>query len=208
MMRVILAGFWGLVIFWLLATDAGAQPGRKAVIKARDTQKVRTGTLPIEVKGYGLTVDKAKADALEQARRELVKHLRGLEPPVRWWTPSVGFVQKYLLQGEGQPGPDVEVENVGPTKTWLLKVVPPDGATMQRLDRQAREEAEREERAGRMEERMGLAAKVMAALVALLALAYGYIRLDELTRGVYTRWLRLALVSILAAAGAGLWLLG
>ena len=43
-------------------------------------------------------------------------------------------------------------------------------------------------------QRMTLLAKVLAGILALLVTVAGYIRLEELTKGYYTRWLRLAVV--------------
>jgi hypothetical protein len=210
MMRLILAAFWGLVIFWLVTSDSTAQSATKG-----RTMPVRAGAAPqigfsgsIQVEGHGLTVERAKSDALEQARDELVKYLRGHNPPALWWVPSPGFIKERLVSKEdsGREGADLEVKNVGKFKTWVLNVRTPDAATIQRYDTQARDEQARLERAGRMQERMGLLGKVLTALIAGLALVFGYIRLDELTQRAYTHWLRVALVSSVGAAGIGLWL--
>ena len=50
-----------------------------------------------------------------------------------------------------------------------------------------------------------LLSKIHLGLVLLLALIPAYFRLDEWTKGCYTRWLRFALLSLVAALGAGLW---
>jgi hypothetical protein len=56
------------------------------------------------------------------------------------------------------------------------------------------------------EERMELAARILGCLVALLAVVAGYIRLDEITKGFYSGWLRLAAAGVLAVVGSGLWM--
>jgi hypothetical protein len=54
--------------------------------------------------------------------------------------------------------------------------------------------------------RMFQAGKVLAALVAVLAAVAGYFRLDELSKGYYTGWLRLAAIGF-AGGAVGLLLL-
>jgi hypothetical protein len=48
--------------------------------------------------------------------------------------------------------------------------------------------------------------KFLLGAVALLTIISGYIRLEDATKGYYTAWLRLGVVGILCAVGAGLWL--
>jgi hypothetical protein len=48
--------------------------------------------------------------------------------------------------------------------------------------------------------------KLLLGFVALLTAITGYVRLEDATKGYYTGWLRLGMVGILCAVGAGLWL--
>jgi hypothetical protein len=57
----------------------------------------------------------------------------------------------------------------------------------------------------RSKERMSLLVRVLIGLVAALAALAGYMRLDEATKGYYTRWLRLAALGFVAVVGTGLW---
>ena len=50
-------------------------------------------------------------------------------------------------------------------------------------------------------QRMLFLAKILAGLVSLLAATAGYLRLDELTKGYYTGWLRLAAAGLVGVAG-------
>ena len=68
-------------------------------------------------------------------------------------------------------------------------------------------EAQAMARQQRMEIRQGILARVLAAAMALLLVLGGYLRLEEVPRGYYTRALRLAAVGLLAVVGVGLWLL-
>ena len=59
----------------------------------------------------------------------------------------------------------------------------------------------------RAQSRMKVLAKGLAGLVAILAAIAGYFRLEEATKGYYTAWLRLVTLGLVAAIGAGVWLL-
>ena len=48
--------------------------------------------------------------------------------------------------------------------------------------------------------------KMLLGVVVLLAAISGYIRLEDATKGFYTGLLRLGMVGVLCAVGAGLWL--
>jgi hypothetical protein len=54
--------------------------------------------------------------------------------------------------------------------------------------------------------RMEFLIKLLACVVALLATVCGYIRLDEWSKGYYTKWLRLAALGCIGALAAVLWL--
>ena len=54
--------------------------------------------------------------------------------------------------------------------------------------------------------RMEFLVKLLACVVALLATVCGYIRLDEWSKGYYTKWLRLAALGCIGAVAAVLWL--
>jgi hypothetical protein len=57
----------------------------------------------------------------------------------------------------------------------------------------------------RLLQRHLLAGKVVAVLVALMAAVAAYLRLEDLTRGYYTRPLRAALGACVVVIGLGLW---
>ena len=51
-----------------------------------------------------------------------------------------------------------------------------------------------------------LLARVLGGAVAVLLVLAGYLRLEDATRGYYTRLLRLAAIALVALAGVGVWL--
>ena len=63
----------------------------------------------------------------------------------------------------------------------------------------------REDRQVRSESRMLLLTKFLVGIVALLGAVAGYLRLEEMTKGYYTAWLRLAAIGFVSAVGAGIW---
>ena len=132
--------------------------------------------------------DEAYRSALEAAPDELVAYLRqqGISLELR---PSLQDVKKLVERSDEITGPDVG----GMTRKVALhlRVAPERVAEMVRLDRVYRTQL-----------RMIQLAKVLAALVAVLAAVAGYCRLDELTKGYYTGWLRLAALGLAGGAVA------
>ena len=63
----------------------------------------------------------------------------------------------------------------------------------------------REDRRLRSVSRMALSGKVLVGFVAFFGAVAGYLRLEELTKGYYTAWLRLAAISFVSAVAAGVW---
>ena len=55
------------------------------------------------------------------------------------------------------------------------------------------------------EKRMVFLVKVLVGIVALLVTICGYIRLDEWSKGYYTKWLKLGAIVCIAAVTTLLW---
>jgi hypothetical protein len=64
---------------------------------------------------------------------------------------------------------------------------------------------EEQKRVKLMRSRMVFLVKFLAGIVALLATVCGYLRLDEWSKGYYTKWLRLAAVGCVGAVTVLLW---
>ena len=194
MTRAIMGLFWGLVVFWLLTADAGAQTTRSPV------------PWPREVEGNSPDgAEKARHIALDNARERILAYLRRQQPPLTSWQPSLDEIEQTLVESE-RLAPDFS-EGGYVFKRVVLTLRPADPERFRRLDRQAYLKLEERQREVRRADRALLAAKVVAGLIVLFAAVLVYIRLDERTRGAYTRWLQAGIAVVLASTGVGLWML-
>jgi hypothetical protein len=150
----------------------------------------------------------AEESALKRAQAELFTYLRKLSPSVEW-KPDLEYIRKNLVKKREEDLQDFKDKDIGLMRQMVLhlEVSSRQSTEMLRLDREYRAKWRDEYRRLVAEFRMAGLAKVIGGLVAFLAGVAGYIRLDELTKGYYTNWLRLAAASFVAAASAGLWLL-
>jgi hypothetical protein len=125
---------------------------------------------PGEAEGFGLTVEDAKHDALKHLVGEMIAFLRNQDPPLVTWRPTVDYVKRHVIEGNGASGKDVDVEGVGTSKRWIYPVKPLDLSVLRALDEEAR-------RAERRPERMVLATQFFGGLALVLAALAGYSRL-------------------------------
>lgn len=196
MMRLTMAVWWSLALFWLLTHNLDAQPGQGHA--APSSSSAAAASWPREIIGRGLTLEGAKNDAVRHVIEKTVAFLREQEPPMLAWQPTPDFVQERMIDGPGRADKDLVLPDVGTTKTWILTVKPLDLAMLRALD----EEAQRGLRAG---QRLALSGQLLGALLAVLATFLGYLHLDERTQGRYRRWLRAGAVAMLMVGGAGWW---
>lgn len=145
-----------------------------------------------EFTGIGKTETAARNDALALACRWLEEH-SGLA-----WTPDA----QYLLEHALVRFDDVEdkefEEPVGD-----MKVVEMELDITAKQAREIQKQAQHE----RMKERQKWSLLIVLGVVCLLGVVGGYLRLEEATKGYYTRWLRLAVVGALLVLVAGLCLM-
>jgi hypothetical protein len=141
--------------------------------------------------GSAPTAADARQLALAKARLKLIAYLHKREPALRW-LPS-----------------DDDLDHWSMIRTDVPRLV--EGkyevtarATVTEEDFQKILARDRQERLG---ERHLLAAKLLVALVLLLAVGAGYFRLEEMTRGYYTGTLRVLALAGIALVGVGLWLI-
>jgi hypothetical protein len=141
-----------------------------------------------EFKGYGLTPKDAEQDALKSACEELSK------PSNLGWAPEPEFLREKGMVRFGQPTEE-NFEKSGPMQvvTMHLEVTAEQARAIQK---QAREE--------RMKSRQWVSLLGLGGMVCLLAVAGAYLRLEEATKGYYTRLLRLAAVGIVLIVIVGL----
>jgi hypothetical protein len=183
-----------LVIFCFLTSPLAAQPGQGNNAPSPEAGSRRHWDS--EVKGYGLTVDDAKKEALKHLVEEMTAFLSNQDPPLVAWRPSIDYVKRNVIMDGGTPGPDVPIENIGASKCWIYSVRTLDLAALRALDQEA-------QRAERRQERVILASQFFGGFALILAVLTGYLRVDEWTRGRYRRWLQMASVAILVLVGAG-----
>jgi hypothetical protein len=153
---------------------------------------------PWTVVGRGADQQDADDAALQKARDKLIAYLRGQDPPLEW-QPSDEYVDKNLVK---EREPVKELEGLVPDskvyeRTLKVDVDPKHFREMVDMDRR--------ERVG---ERQLLLARILGGIVALLVAVFGYFRLEELTKGYYTGWLRVGAVLLVAAVGVTLLLIG
>jgi hypothetical protein len=199
-MRTSLTLLLSLLLLSLASSACRSQPRPGGKGKARPAAKAPEPSPSWEVKGLGEDREAAEKDALEKARTVVTAYLRTRKPPVSW-SPPPEYIRERLVVGEPSQGKDEEIRTEKrvytlQSWTWTVTVAPEEYRLLEKEDRQAKSE-----------ERLLLAGKVTGGLVLLLAVLAGYLHLDEWTRGAYTRWLRLALVSAAVGVGAGLVLL-
>jgi hypothetical protein len=192
MMRTImLAALIGLL--WCFTGDSEAQPG------PQNGGKPQGFVLwPREVSGYRKSVEGAEKDAIEKALARLVDCLKSQDPPLESWHPDEAYLKKNLLDGPGEQGKDFELDGVK-WKAWVVTFKDsPNWSEMIQLN----QTAQRREISA---ERQTMAGYVLAVLTALLALGWGYLRLDGWTNGRFTRWVCVLAAAIVGLAGLG-WL--
>jgi hypothetical protein len=152
--------------------------------------------LSFPVKGWANTREDAEQRALENARTELPVHLAERDLALDW-RPSTNYIKDNLVkEGPEYLQPEDFQEPVGRAQgvRLLIGITAKDWQQMLREDRQMRSES-----------RMLVLAKLLLGFVAFLGAVAGYLRLEEMTKGYYTAWLRLATIGFVTAVGAGIW---
>lgn len=201
MLRLILALWWGLVIYWLLSAGLNAQLPQN---KNHPTSNA-LARWPRQVKGFGLDEAAARKDALKQAHKELIALLR--QEGMLWFQPTLVYVENNLAAGPGHDSGSIHLNQLGEAKTWTLPLKTPTVHELRRLDLLAAKQVEKEEQQARSEQRIMLFTRILASVLILAAMVFGYIWLDEWRLGRYTRWLPLSGVILLGGVSIGfLWL--
>jgi hypothetical protein len=142
-----------------------------------------------EFTGYGQSEITARHDALQHAAEWLEKK-SGLG-----WTPDPQYLQDHGLVRFGEAEDKIFEEPMGKMKVVKLEL---DISTHQA--REIQSEAQHE----RMKERQKLSLLVVLGVAGLLGVVGGYLRLEEATKGYYTRLLRIAAIGILLVVVASL----
>lgn len=150
------------------------------------------------VVGVGKTVADAEEDALEQARKGILAYFAEQYGDADLKLTPAKLRALEVARRDGEPL-ELNLERAGLSWEVKLKVeLTPE--SVREIQKLAREQ--------RMEERQRLAARWLGGLLAVLLVMFGYLRLEDATRGYHTTLLRLAALGVLTAAGLFLWQLG
>jgi hypothetical protein len=183
------------------------------------------------------TDDEAVQDALDKARAKLTEYLRAQTPPMTWsvdrtWVQQKlwrdlkaddpafkaldwdNLKEKEVLESRAEEknisGHTVQLQTgqfkgLGEMRRAALRVEISQFARNEIQEQERQHQAKlRQDRAAA---RQGVLVRVLAGLVALLAVIAAYLRLEDATKGYYTTLLRLAAVTFVVLVGAGIWLL-
>jgi hypothetical protein len=173
-------------------------PGRTVTAQAVNPQSGAQGRNPtLAVTGWGETHEDAELNALKRAQDSLLVYFAEQNHPLQW-RPKLDYINSHLVKSRApQPAQELgegldEVQGV----KLKMEISASDWQYMLAEDRRVRADS-----------RMLLLAKLLAGLVASLGAVAGYLRLEEMTKGYYTAWLRFAAVSFVSAVGVGIWLI-
>jgi hypothetical protein len=159
-----------------------------------EAQLVQHGTKKLivneKIEGYGPTQKDAEADALKRACEGLAENLG--------WAPTPEFLREKNMIHFGQPT-EKDLE-----KSGHVYVVP---MQLEVTSEQARD-IQKQARQERMKSRQWVSLLGLGGMVCLLAVVGAYLRLEEATKGYYTRLLRLAAVAVVLLVIAGLCVIG
>jgi hypothetical protein len=195
-----------LVILSLLVSGAWGYAMGRPVRKVRWTVSPAAPQLAIAparvakdsswtFEGWGQTREDAEDNALKRAQEGIFEYLAKRGQPLER-VPSRDYIKKNLVkQLEPEPARDFGV-GVGELQGVRLRIetTAKDWQYLLREDRRVRSES-----------RMLVLAKLLTGLVAFLGAVGGYLRLEEMTKGYYTAWLRLAAIGFVTAVGMGIW---
>jgi hypothetical protein len=127
------------------------------------------------------TREKALSDALEVARYKIMEELQKLDPPVHA-RPSLATIRHEYLKAntvrEVMPGDDVKakwkLENLDPNRQWVTIDIELTDSQVQSL---------------RASDRVTDGIRMAAAMFVAFTALYGFLRIDQLTKGYLTMWL-------------------
>jgi hypothetical protein len=198
-----LCHYFALAAFCLLALGlrTSAERARAQSSPSAWAAAPRVSTPTWEVKRFGLDPESAREKALSDASEEAAQYLHKNVPALRDWSPpQESLVSKGVISLLAEPEPKA-VEGGGPMAGFFEATVKVE------ISSKSLGQLMQEARTDRMHDRQLLLARLLAAVVAVLLVITGYLRLEDATRGYYTTLLRLAAVGVVVIVGAGLLLL-
>jgi len=187
---------WGLLAIGLLTVGSRVSHSRG---QPQAPDRLAVASEAVRVDGFGETLANAKETALENAQQEVEKQLAKRYARSGWQPPIERLRREYLLERHViRLEEQKEQDHNGRPQYCVVYRIDVTPAYLHELDGVAREQ--------RMLARHLIVARALAGLVVLLLTVYGYLRLEEATRGYYTRMLRMVAVGLMMLVGVGLWL--
>jgi hypothetical protein len=189
------------------APDQDNTPGPARRIGWRGKQppkETKIETWHAAVEGRGDTPEEAQEVALYKAREALREFVHSHSPLVRHLVPD-----EFIIKEFARPSPPQEIDadnNLNNIGKYGMKVelTVTDEGFHKILDYDHRFAVQEHEEF--VQARLFFLGKILLALVALLSSVVCYTRLEEITKGYYTSWLRLGALGFVCIVGAGLWL--
>ena len=173
------------------AARDGAPDPRRVPVSHTPTTRVESQAIRltgVRSRDAHLTVDAAKADAVEQAREQIATRLARLDPPITRLPSAEAVRDHYVKPGEFrtvQPDEGLKAEwvkaKLEPGRVWVEVDAEVTPRQLQQL---------------RGEERTVAVAKVVGAIVLVLVGLAGFFRLDTLTKGHLTPILGVGLAGL------------
>jgi hypothetical protein len=183
------ANWFGLLVLCLIAGGVLAP----RVLAARRVQPgPKEPHIKEDFQGYGKTPKDAETYALEQACDWI-----GVNANLGW-KPTPEFLRDKGMVRFSEPT-EKEFEKAGQMQVVAMQLEI-TASQAREIQKQARQE--------HMTSRHILLARVLGGIVCLLIVMGGYLRLEEATKGYYTRLLRLAAITLLLGVGVGLYVIG
>jgi hypothetical protein len=165
--------------------------------KEPPAESVAENPIPM-VTGVGTTREEAEADALKRACDKLSEFLASAYGETGW-KPSPAFLrQSGAAHLVGEPR-KVTIPGEGENESVKMEV---------RLTSEVFDQIQKLARDQRMGERQRVAARGLAGILSVLLVVFGYLKLEDLTKGYHTTLLRLTALAVLVLTGLCLWKLG
>lgn len=177
-----------------LRAEAQSPPRTKTTSSRQATAKTSAATpsWKVEVTGESQsTANAARQDALRAAGRVLAEHLRERYPGYNY-TPTPDFLIDHKLVDDGREEShqlDAPEAPVMIRATYTVELRPSEIDNLLNEDRHLR-----------AEDRLKQAAYILGAIVVVLLVFVGYIRVDEWTKGYFSLALKLTALALAAAA--------
>ena len=177
------------------AAPAKPEPRPQAEVAKQST----SGAFPQQwtVTGRGEDLDEARAEALSRAESKVLAYLWERSPKIEW-TPDSAYIEEHLIKRPAREAPRLKVAD-----DLKVRQVELDVAITSDDYRDIKEQ----DRRYTMDRRMLWVGGGLAGLVALFSAVVGFIRVDEWTKGYYTRLLWLGAFVFVSATGSAVVLL-